>query len=369
MWKYYQPVNVMFGEGELENLVSHLNHLNVKKAFVLADSFLVENGLVKKIQQKTGAVIGGFTSDIEPNPTIQNVESAVNMVKEMGADCLIAFGGGSVMDCAKATAAAVAHDCDVQDLISGMQINKALPIIAIPTTAGTGSEVTAGAVLSDKEKGIKTAIFSPAIFPKLAIVDPVLTYSVPKKVTAITGIDVLAHAFDAMTSKKANDVTDALALQAAKLAIKNLPKVVSNGLDKKARNQMSKASTIAGLAFSQTGTTASHACSYILTAKYNVPHGEACAFTLDSWIKFSAKIKPELEEYAQLLGFETVDRLADWLNHQKAIFGLKRNLSDIGINKNDLKDVVEASMSSANMTNNIGEIKQSDVLKVFESKV
>lgn len=369
MWQYYQPVNIIFGEGEMKNIGVHLSNLGLKRAFLLSSSFLLGHGLVDKLRQCAGNVIVDVSSDVESNPTITNVEDAVRRVRECNADCIVAFGGGSVIDCAKAAAAATEHQCDVNDLINGFKIEKALPIIAIPTTAGTGSEVTAGAVLSDKNKGVKTGISSPAMFPSIAIVDPELTYSVPSKVSAITGIDVLAHAFDAMTSKKASDVTDSLALKAAKLAIENLPRVVKDGSNKKARSEMSKASTIAGLAFAQTGTTASHGCSYILTSKYNLPHGEACAFTLDSWLLFSAKIKPKLEVYIKTLGFKSVEDLSKWLNVQKKSFGLKMTLSDIGASKEDLDEFVWASIASANMANNVGEINASDVLKVFKSKL
>lgn len=222
MWKFYQPVNVVYGAGELVNIGKYLNEYHLERAFVVVDEFLARSGAVERLKAMADGMIVGVSSDVEPNPTLENVEDAAGKAKDADADCVIAFGGGSAMDCAKAAAVVLAEGCKASQLLDGHPIHKALPVIAIPTTAGTGSEVTAGAVLSDKKRGVKAAIFGPAIFPKLALVDPELTYTVPAKVTAATGLDVLAHAFDAMTSVKACPATDALALGAAKLAVKYL---------------------------------------------------------------------------------------------------------------------------------------------------
>lgn len=369
MWRFHQPVNVIFGEGEIKNIGKYLDEYGLKRAFMVVDAFLEESGAAKKLQELAEGKIAGLSSDVEPNPTITNVSDVVKKMKGMKADCVIAFGGGSAMDCAKAAAAAALEHCTPEELLNGHPITSALPVIAIPTTAGTGSEVTAGAVLSDKEKGIKAAIFSPFLFPTIAIVDPELTYTVPAKVTASTGLDVLAHAFDAMTSIKANEATDSLALGAAKLARKYLERAVSDGSDKEARAGMSKASLIAGLAFSQTGTTGSHACSYILTSRYQVPHGEACAFTLDAWLLINSKVKPELNSYAKELGFEDVQELSDWLNELKEKFGMRTRLSQLKITADDLPVLTGESMKSSNMTNNIAQIGEEGVYTVFKSKL
>lgn len=368
MWNYHQPVNLIFGEGEVSNLAQYMKDNTLEKAYVLADDFLVQSGATNKLSQNTKDKIVGISSDVEPNPTLQNVESLVAKAKEAGADCLVAFGGGSAMDCAKAAAAALAENCTAQELLDGYEIKRALPIIAIPTTAGTGSEVTAGAVISDKEKGIKAAIFSKALFPTLAIVDPELTYTVPAKVTAMTGLDVLAHAFDAISSVKANEVTDALALKAISLTKAYLERAVKDGADKEARRGMAQASTIAGLAFSQTGTTASHACSYILTSKYQMPHGEACAFTLDAWLVINSKARPIIYDYAKELGFADVQAMADWFEELKKKFGMRCSLSEVDIDSDDIQMIAESSLASANMKNNVAQIGLEGVMTIFRSK-
>lgn len=369
MWRFYQPVQVIFGEGEIGQIGKHMDGCGLKKAFMVADAFLVESGMAGKVEAFAAGRIVGVSSDVEPNPTLKNVADVAEKVKAAGADCIIAFGGGSAMDCAKAAAAAVRENCSPSALLEGYPITKALPVIAVPTTAGTGSEVTAGAVLSDKEKKIKAAIFSPALFPAMAIVDPELTYTVPAKVTAATGLDVLAHAFDAMSSVKASEATDALALEAAGLALRYLERAVTDGSDKEARQGMAKASLIAGLAFSQTGTTGSHACSYILTSRYHVPHGEACAFTLDAWLLVNAKARPELEQYARALGFVDVQALSDRIAEMKAQFGMRVKLSQLGIWEEDLDSLTDAAMSSSNMANNIAQIGREGVYTIFKSKL
>ena len=369
MWRFYQPVDVRFGEGEIRQIGRYMDERGLKKALMVADAFLVESGMAGKVKDYSGGKIVDVSSDVEPNPTLKNVADVAEKVKKAGADCIIAFGGGSAMDCAKAAAAAVREGCSPGALLSGPPIACALPVIAVPTTAGTGSEVTAGAVLSDKEKGIKAAIFSPALFPAMAIVDPELTYTVPAKVTAATGLDVLAHAFDAMSSVKASEATDALALKAAGLALSYLERAVEDGSDQEARQGMAKASLLAGLAFSQTGTTGSHACSYILTSRYHVPHGEACAFTLDAWLLVNAKARPALEQYAKELGFGDVQALSDRIARMKGLFGMRTKLSELGIWAEDLESITDAAMSSSNMANNIAQIGREGVYTIFKSKL
>ena len=369
MWTYYQPVKVIFGEGELENVGKYLLENGMGKAFIIADPYQMIAGNVKRITDASnGAIVGAF-SEVEPNPTIENVHNAAQAAKMAGADSIIAIGGGSAMDCAKAAGVVLGDGIEAEELLRGHEIRRSLPVMAIPTTAGTGSEVTAGAVLSDPVKQIKAAIFSPEIFPKVALVDPVLTWTMPEKVTAACGLDVLAHSFDAMASVKATKATDALALCAAKLAIASLTKAVRDGSNKEARAAMAKASLIAGLAFSQTGTTGSHACSYILTAKYHMPHGEACAFTLDAWLEENARVKPELNGYAAELGFSDIHALSSWLNDTKKAFGMRTRLSELGVSEKDLDEIVDSSMTSANMANNIAHIGREDLKKLFMNKL
>lgn len=368
MWKFYQPTDIYLETGAISNIGNILEAKGIDKALIVADPFSEKCGLAKRIADAAGRRVVGIISEVEPNPTYQNVNACIGKAKALGAECIIGLGGGSAMDCAKSTAAAVKMGISGEELLKNSAITDALPVIAIPTTAGTGSEVTAGAVISDKANNIKTAIFGPAIFPKVAVVDPELTYTCPPVVTASSGIDVLAHALDALTSVKASPATDALAVYAAKMVFTYLERAYADGNDKEARNKMSEACLVAGLAFSQTGTTGSHACSYILTAKYGVPHGEACAFTLDAWFRENAKVRPELNELSVMMGYADADAVADAVNKLKQKLGLRSKLSEIGVTVDDLDEIAKSSNASGNMTNNVAHIGEEGIRRLFEAK-
>jgi len=368
MWKYFQPVEVIFGNKEIRNLGIYLEQKGLTKALLITDPIVVQLGLADYLKKVANGRILDIITDVEPNPTIHNVNNCVTKLKEVGAECVIAVGGGSSIDCAKAVCVAAFSNYTGEDLMNGKPIIGSLPLIALPTTAGTGSEVTSVTVLSWKEEKKKVAIGNPLLYPKLAIIDPELTYTCPPSVTATSGIDVLAHALDSLGSVKSNAITEALAVRAASIAFKNLITVFNDAKDAVAREQMALASLLAGLAFSQTGTTGSHACSYILTSKYNVPHGEACAFTLDSWYKINAKINPKLNGYAKEIGFENAEALADELNKLKKQIGLRTTLSAIGVTELELDEVVAECLIAANMPNNIAQIDATGVKEIFLSK-
>jgi alcohol dehydrogenase len=370
MYRYKNSVEVLFGAGRLKEIADIMAERQLDRAMIVADPFSVQSGLAQRVQEYGSGRIIGIASDVEPNPTCDNVDACTKKARELGAKAIIALGGGSAIDCAKSTAAAVAMDCTGMELLRGKKITEALPIIAIPTTAGTGSEVGWGAVLSNHETNEKIAIFGNPLFPQVALVDPELTYTVPPKVTASTGLDVIAHSLDAMCSVKHNPVSDALAVSAAKLAFENLEKAYLDGNDVKARENMAIASNTAGYAFSNTGTTASHACSYLLTAKYHIPHGEACVFTLDAWLRKAVSKRPELETLAQMMGFSSIDAVADRINELKALTGMRTTLTQAGIPTDDaaIQELVESAAASSNMTNDVNHPTLDEIREVFESR-
>ncbi|SOC23454.1 alcohol dehydrogenase [Ureibacillus xyleni] len=366
MWRYEHPTEILFGQGVSQNLGDYLERKNIKKALLIATNSLVKNGLTADIVDKSAGRIVGVVNGIEPNPTIENVEMCASQARELEVDYIIALGGGSVIDCAKAVCAVVAENYTAIDLMEGQDITKALPLIAIPTVSGASSEVTGTAVISWKEKNLKRAFTSPLLYPKTAFVDPELTYSCPNHLTAISGIDIIAHSLDSLGSVKSNPLTEHFAVQAAKLAFENLEAAVNDNIE--AKDQLAFAAILAGFAFSQTGTTASHACSYILTAKYDIPHAEACAFTLDSWFKINAEYKPLLETHAKNIGYKNVDELVKELNGLKTKLGLRTTLEKLEIPIEDLDIIVQHSLEAANMKNNIAPVDEEMVRKVFLSK-
>ena len=367
MYRFKNPVEVLFGAGRLKEIADIMAERQMERALIVADPFTVQCGVAQRVLEYGGGRILGIVSDVEPNPTCANVDACTKKARELGAGAIIALGGGSAMDCAKSTAAAAAMHCSGMELLRGKKITAALPILAIPTTAGTGSEVGWGAVLSNHDTNEKIAIFGNPLFPQAAIVDPELTYTVPPRVTASTGLDVIAHSLDAMCSVKHNPVSDALAVRAARLAFENLERAFLNGKDVTARENMAMASNIAGYAFSNTGTTASHACSYLLTAKYRIPHGEACVFTLDAWFRKAACKRPELETLSQMMGFSGVDAIADRIQALKRLTGMRMTLTEAGIptDEETIRELVESAAASGNMANDINHPSKEEIREVF----
>lgn len=370
MWNYYNPVKVVFGTGKLEELASIMDENNMSDALIVADPFTHRSGVAEQIKAYAKGRILDIVSDVEPNPTCENVDACAAKARAIGAKSIIALGGGSAMDCAKSTAAAVAMDCTGFELLKGKKIEAALPLIAIPTTAGTGSEAGWGAVLSNHATNEKIAIFGNPIFPKLSIVDPVLTYTVPPAITASTGLDVIAHSLDAMCSVRHNPISDALAVKAAKLAFENLMAAFEDGNNAVARENMAMASNIAGYAFSNTGTTGSHACSYLLTAKYRVPHGEACALTLDAWFKRAAEVRPEINELAQMMGFADAAAAADRITELKKATGMRMTLTAMGVPDTEeaMEELVANAAASGNMINDINKATKETIREVYTSR-
>ena len=368
MWKHAHPTEILFGEGMSLELGKIMADKGFNKALMVCDPFTVTCGVADKLANAAGGKVVGRYSDIEPNPSLQNIDGAVEAIKKAGAQCIVAVGGGSAIDCAKSAAAAAFMGVNSRALLNKAPITGALPIIALSTTAGTGSEVTAVAVLSDKVKGVKDAVFSPALFPKLAIVDPELTYTCPPKVTASSGIDVLMHALDALSSVKATPVTDALSVKASRMVFKYLPAAYNNGEDKAARNAMSTASVIAGLSFSLTGTTGSHAMSYCLTSEFGLPHGEACAFSADAFLIINAQVRPELNDFAAEIGFADVEALADALNALKYELGLRTTLSQAGIDPKLIPRIAKSTVEASNWVNNVNPVGVERIIELLNKK-
>lgn len=369
MWRHFHPTEVLFGEGMSLELGRIMEENGFEKAIMVCDPFTESCGVAEKLAQAAGGKVMGRFSDIEPNPSVNNVDGAAKAIRDCGAHCVIAVGGGSAIDCAKSAAAAAAMGVTGRQILDKTPITKALPIIALSTTAGTGSEVTAVSIISDKSTGEKGVVSSPLFFPKVAVVDPELTYTCPPKVTASSGIDVLMHALDALSSVKSTPVTDALAVKAARTVFKYLPQAYQNGGDRQARREMCTASIVAGLAFSMTGTTGSHACSYHLTGKFGIPHGEACAFTADAWYRINAEVRPELNDFAREIGFADAGALADGLNALKREVGLRCTLTEAGIDPSFIPEIADFTVKASNWGNNVNQVEPTRIEEFLKQKI
>lgn len=358
-WDYLQPVKIRFGKGRVAEVKDLAKSMRLANGLLVADPFFFTNGLAERIiQESEGAITASF-GDLSPNPDVTEVDACAKMICEKKVGFVVALGGGSSMDCAKA-AASIALTGDSIRKYHGTGIpmpQEHLPLIAVPTTAGTGSEVTCVSVLTDHANGKKSPIVSDGFYPDYAIIDPELTYTMPPKVTAGTGIDVLSHALEGFWSKGHQPICDACALHAAELVFKYLYRAYLNPNDEEAREKMCEASLIAGLAFTLPKTTSSHACSFPLTNIHHIPHGEACGMTLDYFARINAK-GPEgkrIDGFAKKLGFLDTEAMAAAIHDLKERMGLRNDLKDLHLTEGQIADLVRISRHP-NLYNNPVEI-------------
>lgn len=298
----YQPKQIIFGENSLMELATLVKRKGMNHLLVIMDNILTKppmdydekiNHLLSSIDVKVD-----FYSGYRGEPTTDDVKNALDLIMNKEVDGVVAVGGGSAIDIAKAVSLFSKSPTIRWDEIAEQRELNRLPLIAIPTTAGTGSEATKVMVITDTEKDIKMNPGHSDLVPDIAILDPNLTSSLPKNFTAFTGMDALTHAIEAYVSNRANPITDHYALSAIEMIGKALPKVYENGKDLFARKEMLIASTYAGIAFSNASTNLAHAASRPLGARFNIPHGLSVSLLLPFVMRFGLKAAPE--RYAQI---------------------------------------------------------------------
>jgi alcohol dehydrogenase len=357
---YTQPVRIYFGAGQFVKLPQILEELGLKRCVVVCDPFLEEtvSGLMESCR-----TIRAVFSGVEPNPRLPGAAKVAALIRETGADGVIGVGGGSTMDTAKFAAAIAGADAPAEDFFRGaLPFRKDhIPVITVPTTAGTGSEVTQVSVMTHGRE--KKTINNPAFMPRAAVVDPTLTLSVPKRTTMITGLDALAHALEGYWSRNHQPISDLMAVRAVRLVTENLEAAWRDGSDMEARTNMSLAALLGGLAFALPKTAGSHACSYPLSEDYNLPHGEACAFTLDSFVRLNADER--LEELCRAAGLSGTEELAERIAALKRLGGLRTRLSQLG--EVDLDKLAHDSAVHPLMKNNPVAMDEAALRRMFEN--
>ncbi|MGJ9458981.1 iron-containing alcohol dehydrogenase [Oceanobacillus sp. CF4.6] len=366
------------GEGATTAILNELEILGVKNPLIITDTILIEVGVVKKITDLLDGLEHGIFTGVKPEPEFGVVEECMKQFKQGNHDGLIAVGGGSAIDIAKAVSGYSIMDKPLKSLVGTDIVNKKGPsIIAIPTTAGTGSEVTNIAILADPEDNIKKGIVSDHLLPDVAIVAPEMTLTMPPSVTAASGVDALVHAIESYISLNASPITDGLALQAIKMISKNLPKAFANPTNLEAREQMATASLIAGMAFGNAGVAAVHALAYPIGGKYHIAHGVSNALLLPfvmEWNKIG-----NLERFRDIaiaMG-ENVEGLSDYEAADKAVNAMQNickvvnipsGLRHFNILESDIEELANEAMKIERLLkNNPRKFNVIEIKKIYQS--
>lgn len=286
------------GPGSIHDLTEAIADLGFKKLLLVTDEGLVKIGMAEQVAEsaRTRGLDVTLYAEVKPDPTYDQVEGGLNVYLESGCDAILALGGGSAMDCAKVIAARVTNKKSIKRLAGLFRVWRTpAPLFVIPTTSGTGSEVTVAAVVSEPDTHHKTPLMDPKLVPLMAALDANLLVGLPAKITADTGIDALTHAIEAYISRNATTETKAYSVAAIKLIFQYLPRAVEKGSDIQARQKMAMASYYAGLAFTKASLGYVHAFAHNLGAKYGLPHGMANGLALLPVLRFSfSEIEPQL---------------------------------------------------------------------------
>lgn len=367
------PTKIVFGSSSLEKLPEIVDANQYRSIFlVTGKNSMKKLGVTDKVINCLNPCKVHLYDDVPENPTFKDMQEALDYLHNCGSQLVIGLGGGSAMDVAKAAAILRKNtDVSVEDYFfkkEGIK-NKGLPLIEIPTTAGTSSEVTPFSVAAVPEKNTKVTLSHDYMFPDIALIDPELTLSLPKYQTACTGIDALSHSVEAYWAKKSNPVSKGYALMAIREIFSNLERVCNELNDIDAREGMSKACVYAGLAFSNTKTTAAHSISYPLTIIHKVPHGLACGLTLPSLMLFNSAgsdcASNDVMDIAIAAGGSSIGEGAYNINKLMKNTGLPTSLGELGIKKEDIKTIVEYGFSPARMANNPREVTKEDLEKML----
>lgn len=346
----------IIGPGSIQSLGERILARGCRKPCIVTDPGLVQSGIVERIEEqlRDSGLENVRFDQVEADPKYEIVNKVTALLVEKNVDLVIGLGGGSSLDIAKISAAMVANDGNVEDYF-GIELlsRKGLDLILVPTTAGTGSEVTPIVILSDEKNKLKKGIVSSHLFPDLAILDPELTVGLPPHVTAATGMDALIHAVEAYTSVNATPMTDMFAKQAIELISNNLRTAFANGSNLQARNNMLEGSMLAGIAFANAGVTAVHAFAYPIGAEFHIPHGVANTIMLIPVMDFN--IVGNLDKFAHLA--EYLGQHTKGLNKRKAASSavqairelaedlqVPSRLRDFGVQESDIPELAKGVM-------------------------
>lgn len=369
-----------FGAGCRKELPEVLKRMNLKKALVVTDKGLIKVGttkLVTDILDEAGFPYEVY-SEVKPNPTVTNVQQGVEAFKNSNADCIVAIGGGSAMDTAKGIGI-VSNNPEFADVVSlegcAPTKNKSVPIVALPTTAGTGAEVTINYVIIDEERQAKMVCVDPNDIPAVAIVDPELTYSLPKSLTAATGMDALTHAIEGYITKGAWVMSDMYELQAIKMIAENLPLAVDEPTNPVGREGMALAQYIAAQAFSNVGLGLVHGMAHPMGSLHDIPHGVANAMLLPTIMEFNMPMC--IEKYgiiARTMGVDTTGMTAEEAAQAacdavKALairVGIPQHLTEIGITEENIPALAAQAITDVCTPGTPREVTEAEIVELYK---
>lgn len=370
---------IHFGYGVSDQTGELARSIGISRVLVVTDAGIRAAGISEQIEASlaNSGIEFDIYDQVSPNPRDYECLAAAELARATGAEAVVAVGGGSPIDLAKAVVGLATNAGTALDWVAPRAfVNPPLPLIAVPTTSGTGSEVTRSSVINDTSRQIKVSLRDWAIAPKIAVVDPGLTLGLPPLLTASTGMDALTHAIEAYTCNRATSISDALALHAIRLIGPNLPVAVADGSNTAAREQMMLASTIAGIAFSNADVAAVHCIAEALGGRYDTPHGIANSTFLPWIFAFDAPADPKRHAgVAVALGIATEDDEPGYAAEQASRYlvdlaraiGIPRFRELAGVREDDFPWIASASVANLSNTSNARVMEEADYLGVLES--
>ena len=365
------------GSGAIKAIPDEIKARGYKKAFVASDPGLVKFGVTAKVTDLLDAagIPYHLYTDIKPNPTIENVQNGVAEFKTCGADCIVAIGGGSSMDTSKAIGVIITNP-EFEDVrsLEGLSPTKnpCVPIIAVPTTAGTAAEVTINYVITDVEKKRKFVCVDPHDIPVLAVVDPDMMSSMPAALTAATGMDALTHAIEGYITKGAWEMSDMFHIKAIEIIARSLRAAVKG--EAEGREGMALGQYVAGMGFSNVGLGVDHSMAHTLSAYYDTPHGKACAILLPTVMAFNAEATGEkYREIARAMGVKGTDSMTQAEYRAAAVNAVRQLAEDVGIpttlkgivNEADIPKLAADAYADACRPGNPREVSQAQIEQLY----
>ncbi|MDD7142673.1 MAG: iron-containing alcohol dehydrogenase [bacterium] len=370
------PQDIIFGMGSLKRLPELLKKNGSAKMLLVSDRGLEKLGVVEKVRSivtASGIEVAEFL-DVEPNPSVDTVNAAVKAYQEAEATSIVALGGGSPMDVAKAVGVLAKFGGQITEYEGAHKVpGKIVPIIAIPTTAGTGSEVTAFSVITDTSRNYKLTVFSYELIPSYALLDPELIMTAPASIAASCGVDALIHAWEAYTSRDASPFSDAMAEKAMELIGANIRRFVANRQDEEAACAMMSGSMFAGIAFAWARLGNVHAMSHPVSAFFHVPHGVANSILLPTIVEYNAladhgryeKIYNYISKESEPVVDFVPEMLVDEARELLKDLGIPSRLSDVGVTEDKIPQMAADAMKSGNILANPRQSAQKDIEMLY----